>query len=401
MAWLEVNGAAALLTYCMNVHPGESLEELLRTLDGPVTRVKRAACAERPMGLGLWLAAGLARHLAADRGARAELRRRLERQDLFVFTMNAFPYGGFHAQRVKEAVFAPSWAEGDRLDYTRTCAELLAELLPAGVRGSISTVPLGHAAAGFAAADRARARDQLVEMARALEALEHRCGADITLGLEPEPGAALASVADGVQFLADEVHPVGGAAARRHIGLCVDACHEAVMFEDPQRAVRALVERRVRVAKLQVTAALRIVGSADRRAAVRAAERLAAFDEGRYFHQVAVRGRRGVTHFPDLPHFLRAARRARGAPFDEARAHFHVPVFAEPDGELGTTRPHLERLLGLVTEARLTDHFEVETYTFDVIPAAERARLGATELEAALGRELGWARTRLAAVRQD
>ena len=60
------------------------------------------------------------------------------------------------------------------------------------------------------------------------------------------------------------------------------------------------------------------------------------------------------------------------AGLERLRTHFHVPLCWPGDAELGTTRPDLEA--GLAALARATDHLEVETYTFDVLPAADRAR---------------------------
>ena len=75
----------------------------------------------------------LARHRAwLERGF-------LDAEGLYVFTINGFPYGAFHGQRVKEEVYLPDWRDEERLRYTDSLAWLLADLLPELVAAASST----------------------------------------------------------------------------------------------------------------------------------------------------------------------------------------------------------------------------------------------------------------------
>ena len=157
------------LGYCYNVLPGETAAAVcdqVARVCGPVRRRLDVA----RLGVGLWIAQPAARELRADPAARRRLAAALAAEGLYVFTLNGFPFGGFHAPRVKARVFEPSWAEAARVDYTLDLAELLVELLPDDVaRGSISTVPLGPATV-----DRAAAAAGLARLADGLEAIAAR-----------------------------------------------------------------------------------------------------------------------------------------------------------------------------------------------------------------------------------
>ena len=100
-------------TYCTNVHAGRTLAETEANLGRFAPRVRElVASAEEPdaeLGLGLWLSAETARELRETGGARA-FRDRLLDQGLRVVTFNGFPYGDFHAEVVKHAVYEPHWA---------------------------------------------------------------------------------------------------------------------------------------------------------------------------------------------------------------------------------------------------------------------------------------------------
>ena len=97
--------------------------------------------ADRPnLGIGLRLSNQAARELAEPPTLLA-FQKWLGQHGCYVFTINGFPYGRFHGGRVKEQVFAPDWSTRERLDYTNLLFDLLAQLVPAGVEGSVSTLP--------------------------------------------------------------------------------------------------------------------------------------------------------------------------------------------------------------------------------------------------------------------
>lgn len=390
------------LSYCLNVHPGESFADWLALLAGPVARVRQAWSPQAPMGAGLWLPRQVARALAHDDAALAQARDTLAAHGLFAFTVNAFPIGGFHAASVKRAVYQPTWAEPARRDYTRDALRALARLLEPHTRGSISTVPISYKAFDPDAAALEQAARHLGEVALDAERLEAETGRSLALALEPEPLATLETTPETIAFLeqrvfggpAREVLIAAGyapgeaeAALRRRIGVCVDTCHLACQFEDVAQSVAALKRAGVAIPKAQLSSALEL-RDPDGNAAGR--RRLRGFDEPRYLHQsIGLRDGQRV-YAEDLPDVLDVdgALRPGFAGLERLRTHFHVPLCWPGDAELGTTRPDLEA--GLAALARATDHLEVETYTFDVLPAADRARYADDVVEMIVA-ELRWA----------
>ena len=75
---------------------------------------------------------------------------------------------------------------------------------------------------------------------------------------------------------------------------------------------------------------------------------------------------------------------------EEWRVHFHVPLFAErfdADGALRSTQPELLELLAC-PELAAVPHLEIETYSFEMLPADRRAALGVPTLLDGLQREM-------------
>lgn len=395
--------SGAHLTYCTNIHPGETWEEVraaLRThLPGIAARIARG----QPFAVGLRLSARAAAELDGQERAMEELLAVLSEANAYVPTLNGFPYGEFHRGAVKQAVYLPDWHDEARLDYTLTLARIAAKLAtarPGSPRNpSISTVP-----GCFRAAARPESVEQLGQRLRSaalgLARLEEETGVSVTLGLEPEPACLLETTDEGVTFLTSHVYSgatladearasgVGSSAlvtaARRHVGLCLDTCHAAVGFESASEVVTRLRQEEVRVTKVQVTSALALDA-----ASPELLRELGRFDDGIYLHQVSVQTPSGVRRFVDLADAL-ADPTLLGHPW---RVHFHVPVSEVRVGGLSTTRPFLEEILAAQHQLPLTDQLEVETYTYDVLPSSLRG----DSVSDVICRELAWTQAQLGA----
>ncbi len=373
------------LTYCTNIHPGESWADVHEVVRTKVCEVKARVSPDAPFGIGLRLSARAAATLE-EPAELARFRETLDGAGLYVFTINGFPYGDFHGTRVKETVYRPDWTESLRVDYTLRLARLLAALLPADVRtGSVSTVPLGFRAAGAAGVRGAAMADALRRVARELRDLARQTGRHVTLALEPEPACALETTTDVVRFFEDVLFARAAAdegIVRAHVGVCLDACHAAVGLEDPKDAVTRLSRAGITIAKIQLTNAIEARGP-------EALAALARFAEDTYLHQCVVRGQDGkVTRYLDLPEALKHDHGADAV----LRTHFHVPIFLERLGALSGTQGFLRALLALVKTRALSEHLEVETYTWDVLPAEYRQPSMVDDI----ARELTWVREALA-----
>lgn len=367
------------LTYCSNIHPGESWAQTRHNLETHVPVVRQRLGVAGPFGIGLRLSAAAADELASTPGELERLRTALDDAGLYVFTINGFPYGPFHGTSVKEQVYRPDWREPERVRYTTQLIDILERLLPEGVPGSISTVPAYFRARHEEGAPEAVAR-ALRAHAIDLDRRRSARGVDIALALEPEPCCVLETIEETVAFF--ETHLFASAtdegALRRHIGVCLDTCHAAVEYEDPAACVGALLGAGIRLAKAQLTTGLRLAP-----ASPEALQALRAYSDEVYLHQVVVRDAAGtLTRYVDLPDALADASAAR----DEWRVHYHVPVFEHHLGPFTNTQPFLEQTLRELLARDATPHLEVETYTWDVLPPELRG----DDVDDAIARELRW-----------
>lgn len=391
------------LTYCSNIHPGETWDEVRRNLEAYLPAVRERLGVEGPFGVGLRLSAQAAAALD-DARELARFTAFLRDGGYYVFTINGFSYGAFGGRRVKDDVYLPDWLHDERVRYTNRLASILAAILPddPAIDGSVSTVPGAFKA-------RVRTREDALAMAANilrhvahLVGLRERTGRVITLALEPEPCCFVETVDETLAFFGDVLfnpsvvdeltgpwpRPVSVDDARRHLGVCFDACHMAVEFEDMAAAIAELGAARVPIRKFQISAALKL---RFREGDGQAQQTLAPFAEEVYLHQVVERGVAGIVRYTDLPEALAVeARKALGAQ-KEWRVHFHVPIFLSRMKDFETTQDELAALLDLIRRETPSAYLEVETYTWDVLPAEYRT----TDAATAIARELAWVRERL------
>ncbi|MFE6484290.1 metabolite traffic protein EboE [Streptomyces sp. NPDC057757] len=377
MRFRHPDGSVVHLAYCTNVHPAETLDGVLAQLRDHCEPVRRRLGRDR-LGIGLWLAGDAAHALVTDPSAPRGLRTELDRRGLEVVTLNGFPYEGFGAEEVKYRVYQPDWADPQRLAHTTALARVLAQLLPDDVtEGTISTLPLAWRTA-YDDERAATAHAALTTLAERLDALDELTGHSIRIGLEPEPGCVVETTHDAIAPLT--------AIGHQRIGICVDTCHLATSFEDPDTALDALAQAGVPVVKSQLSAALH--AEHPHLPEVRTA--LAAFDEPRFLHQTRTRTAAGLRGTDDLGEALGGDTLPDASPW---RAHFHVPLHAAPAAPLTSTLPVLRAALTRLVGGPhpLTRHLEVETYTWQALPPELRPR-GRAQLADGIAAELTLAR---------
>lgn len=367
------------LTYCLNVHPGETWADNLHAIRTHALAVRDRVAPDRPFGLGLRLSAEAARTLA-DPAELESFRNLLREENLYVFTINGFPYGRFHGARVKEQVYQPDWRDPRRRGYTIQLADILAGLLPDGAAGSISTVPGSFKPLIRNDSDRQCMAHMLCAVAEHLAGIERETGRLIHIGLEPEPSCFIETTDEFISFYRDTLLSCGEsseAVIRRHIGVCIDTCHVAVQFEDVRDVMDRYLADGVRISKIQISAALETANTADAREALRR------FDEPVYLHQVrALRADGRLLGWTDLSEAL--ADLPNHDDVERVRVHFHVPLFWEGDAIFRSTR-------GVLHDSLACDHLEIETYTFDALPSS----WSGVSMEESIAREVGWAVARL------
>lgn len=358
------------LGYCTNIHRGETWEETWRGLKDYTLRVKERVAGGRPYGIGLRLGAHAAQELQ-EPGKLAEFKKWLEANDCYVFTINGFPYGAFHGTRVKEHVFQPDWSKPERLEYTKRLFDILAELLPAGVSGSVSTLPGSHKTFGTTSEELTAMFGNLRACREHIEKVAARSGHDLHLGLEPEPLGLFETSGEALKFfgLYLDRNPQDRDFFK-FVGLNYDTCHLAIEFEEAKSALDRLTGAGIRISKLHFSSALKLRPTPENVAKLRA------FDEPVYFHQVIASygPEEPLRRFKDLPDALEYAQVNPTGLGEEWRVHFHIPIHAQPGGGFDSTRDHLTGAMDwLAANPTKCQNIEMETYTWEVLPEELRS----------------------------
>lgn len=386
------------LTYCSNIHPGESWGEVFQSLRRHLPTIKKKVSPDQPLGIGLRLSNQASQELI-DVGTETFLHW-MRDGGFYVFTMNGFPYGGFHGQRVKDEVHRPDWTTNDRVDYTLRLFDLLARLLPENIDGGISTSPLSYKPWWRGEQTEyvfREATKNIIKVVKQLHYYHQDKGILMHLDIEPEPDGTVENSGETIRFFQDWLLPsaekeltvsgVSAAQARemilRHVRVCYDVCHFAVAYETPVSVIKSFADAGIQIGKIQISSALKSEFGHREKQRKACAEMFQSLDEPTYLHQVIARDRDNNLHqYRDLP---LALENINDPAIREWRTHFHVPVFVESYGLLQSTQSDIREVLNLWQAAPMTNHLEVETYTWEVLPGKLQ-----TEITASIARELDW-----------
>jgi len=366
------------LTYSTLVHPGDTWDEMWHSLTTYVPQVKRRVSPNDPFGVSLRLSAASAQSLTNDPKEREKLRGFLTDNDMYLYTVNAFPYGAFKNTLVKERVYEPDWRSDERATYTMQVADILAEVSPAGVDPTIQSPPLGFKprVTGPEVVD-AYTRQVLRTVVHLIK-LKERTGRTVRLALEPEPYCFLETTEEAVDYFTNHLYAPSAvatvakqtgmseaeasAALRNHLGMVYDICHQAVEFEDIGGSLQKLADAGIPVFKLQEAAAVRVPDVTPD-----TIEALRRYADTVYLTQtVEQRGGEPLKRFLNLEDAFEAY--DRDTDTREWRTHFHVPVFLEDLGDFKTTRFAIEDALKFHRKNKFSPQLEIETYTWDVLP---------------------------------
>jgi sugar phosphate isomerase/epimerase len=388
------------LTYSTLVHPGDTWEEMWASLTTYAPRVKARVAPKEPFGVSLRLSARSAETLVQSRAERERLKKFLADNDMYLYTVNAFPYGPFKNQIVKEQVYEPDWRSEERTRYTINVADVLADVVPAEISPSIQSAPLGFKPRVTGADVVASFTQHVLRVAAHLVTLAARTGRTVTLALEPEPCCFLETTDETVAYFRDHLYsgasasmlaklagiPVSEAhvALRRHVGIVFDICHQAVEYENIAESLQALVDAGIPVFKLQEAAAMRIPNVTQD-----IVDTLARYAKTIYLTQTVEKKDGKLTRFLNLEDAFKAWQANPGP--REWRTHFHVPVFLDDLGDVGTTRFAIEDALKFHKANPLSRQLEIETYTWDVLP--EQLKTG--DIVDYVSREIEWVRSQL------
>ncbi|AVH66624.1 metabolite traffic protein EboE [Nostoc sp. 'Peltigera membranacea cyanobiont' N6] len=390
------------LTYCSNIHPGESWLEVFANLENYIPKLKSRLSPTEPFGIGLRLADIAAKELLESNNL-AQFQAWLTQQDLYVFTLNGFPYGGFHRQVVKDQVYAPDWSTQERVNYTLNLAEILATLLPEGLDGGISTLPLSykpwwvkdHITFEIVLKQSClNIASVVIEMIR----IHEETGKILHIDLEPEPDGLIENTSEVIDFYQNWLLPIGGnylseklnieqhlaeMKLLEHVRVCYDTCHFSVEYEEPQSVFVRLQSAGIKIGKIQISAAIKLKIPAEVEKRNLIVERLRPFAESTYLHQVIERRNDGTLHhYPDL---ITALPHLEQSLAEEWRTHFHVPIFIHDYQILQSTQDDIATVLHLLQTNNACSHLEIETYTWDVLPSEMKI-----DLLTSIQREYEW-----------
>lgn len=393
-------GENSHLTYCTNIHPGETWDEVFGSLKKYAVNIKNKLSPDENFGIGLRLSKKSASQILQGKNL-IEFKKWLDINNLYIFTMNGFPYGDFHNTAIKDKVHQPDWTTEERVKYTSDLIKILTYLLPENTEGGISTSPLSYKlwfnSDKEISSVKMKSVNSLTRLVVELVGIKKNTGKLIHIDLEPEPDGILENTEEVLEFyqyyllkngileLQKKINCSPNEAKKHildHIQICYDVCHFALAYEQPEDVIKQLQKEGIKIGKIQISSALKCVKSS-KTVLSKQQHSLKQFDEPTYLHQAVIKTTKGdLKHFSDLTGGITAM---SDPDFKEIRTHFHVPVFLSEFEVLESTQNDIIDTLDLWGKNKFSAHLEVETYTWTILPEHLQ-----TDITSSIIRELEW-----------
>ena len=397
---MDLGNGHGHLTYSTLVHPGDDWEQMWQSLTTYVPQVKARIAGNRRFGVSLRLSANSAQTLAGSAAERDKLKKFLGDNNMYLYTVNAFPYGAFKGTLVKEQVYEPDWRSEERTRYTIDVADVLADVCTPEVAPSIQSAPLGFKPRVTGYDVVASYTGHVLRVVAHLVALEAHTGRTVQLALEPEPFCFLETTDETIDYFRDHLYSGAAAATlaklaqmpiaeahgalRRHLGVVFDICHQAVEYENIAASLQKLTDAGIPIFKLQEAAALQVPDVTQS-----VVDTLKRYAQTIYLTQTLEKRDGRINRFLNLDDAIAAFEKEPGP--REWRVHIHVPVFLDDLGPFRTTRFAIEDALRFHKQKPLSRQLEIETYTWDMLP--ESLKTG--DIVDYVCREIDWVRRQL------
>nr|YP_009551192.1 hypothetical protein [Vischeria sp. ACOI 3415]QAA12125.1 hypothetical protein [Vischeria sp. ACOI 3415] len=369
------------LTYCSNIHPGDSWEEIFSNLKINIPLIKMKLSPNKPFGIGLRLSNKAANQLLKNNNLN-KLKKWLNQNNCYVITLNGFVYGEFYKTSIKEKVYYPDWTNRKRNNFNNTLINLSAELCLPGNEVGFSTSPLAYKFYSKKVSNDlfcGRVSNYILELVQQLIKIYEKQGKIIHIDFEPEADCILENIQDMLLFFGEfilkkiafilakdlqislfqaRIHLV------RHVRICYDVCHQAIQFEDHIKNFIALNQIGVKIGKIQISSALHL--KLDQYEQNFLINKLNKFKDNVYLHQVTEKKSNGYLYkYRDLSEAISNLNKNRTS---EWRVHFHLPIFNQKYANFLTTNQDIDDIVKFLKISALTSCLEIETYTWEIIP---------------------------------
>ena len=413
------------VTYCTNIHTSNNWEECCKNIKHYSVEIAKKikqnfkySLNENYFPLGLRFSGKEVEEIQNSPFKFEFLKNLLESHNLFPSVLNAFPYGDFHRAPVKENVHQPDWFNYERVKYTINMANLLVNFVKDKNyqdNYGISTNPIGYKYTY----DRIREYKNFhfwhqlvqksvyhfIEVVKYFIEIEKKTNVNLHLDIEPEPDGIIETSEEMILFFNEYLLLTGvnllsyslGISTqkaemyiRRHINICYDICHCAVLFENSFHNLQKYGREGIKIGRIQVSSALSVLFDQNRNQNLEKLKLLKEFSKSIYLHQISENNNTSsfIKQHRDLEGTLETILPYKIAELSnsEWRIHFHVPIFLSHYGLLNSTQNEiLNTLKYLKKNPDITSVLEIETYTWRVLPVALKI-----DLTASIIREYQW-----------
>ncbi|HFL8824107.1 MAG TPA: metabolite traffic protein EboE [Candidatus Azoamicus sp. OHIO1] len=368
------------LTYCLNVFKSKNWEETLYNIKIFVSNIKKTY-PNKEIGIGLCISNSISKELIKKRNL-LDLIILIKNENIYIPSINGFVYKKFHQKSIKDKIYIPEWTSNSRILYTKLLIKILKELLPKNVNGSITTLPISYKPwinkknktyiFYKSSINISKIIDILININKKYKKLIH-------LDIEPEPNCLIENSKEIVRFYKLWLLPIGSdylrnkyniekkiaiALIKDHIKICYDICHFSTNFEKTTTIIKLLTKEKIKIGRIQISSAIKIKTPKKKEKFKKIINKISHLSYSPFLHQTVEKNNNQIKKFIDIKYAIKTIKKNKKS---EWRIHCHLPIYLKKYSILETTNKDTKSVLKNLINNKITNHIEIETYTYNVI----------------------------------
>lgn len=291
--------------------------------------------------------------------------------------INGFVYKNFHQNLIKENIYYPDWTKKERFNFTKNTIFFAQKINKRSKICGISTLPITYKLwiKNNTKYNIKKAINFFFEILKILIKIKKYKNILIHIDIEPEPFCLLEDCKDFIYFFKSWILPeleekikiylnVKKNKAKnvitKHLNLCFDICHSAVMFENQKLSLDLIKKFKIKIGRVQISSAIKI-----KKINKHNFNHLNFLNKSPFLHQ-------SLMKLNNLKYIknndFKNIKIINNEIIKEIRIHCHVPIYKKKiTNNIYTTQKELKNSLMNILKYDFTRNLEIETYTYNML----------------------------------
>lgn len=389
------------LSYCTNIHKGESWNEVFTNIKKYTVNVKKLITRKKWFSIGLCLSNKSVKSLT-KKNILKKFQKWLLKKYIYIQTINSFCFTNFHEKNIKQKIYNPNWGTYERYIFTKQIINIIKHTLLITTTGTISTVPLFYKYTIKTKKEKyILLQKSIINLMNILIHLK-KINKNISICMEPEPDCYLEKTSDVITFYNKRLYIHGNEylqknykitkkinkqLIKKYIKVCYDICHFSLFKEKIQQTLSKFKKEKIDIGKIQLSSGLKTNEPKNYFLKNNFFKKLNKITKKTPFlHQaystIINKNNTISSHYKDLFEIkkrpLLEKKPIKMINKKIWKVHYHIPLYKSKHQNFKTTQKEISNLFRILLNSKkykIPTSIEIETYTWDNFKKSQKINL--------------------------